>query len=133
MKDLHRDPWLTDRVSTALDAIRYADHAGLETELDLIAFAEDVLTHYSEAQVEKPDPQVTFFYTTDRPHQYTTGPTVTDRDYSNGRSEPIPTLERAKELAEEKRSGVPGSESYVQTTYGCKMEIKTEPRIRGKY
>ena len=44
--ELQDDPWLMNRISDALDAIRHADFAGLETELDLIAFAEDVLERY---------------------------------------------------------------------------------------
>jgi hypothetical protein len=44
---LHKDPWMMQRIGAALDAIRYADREGLETELDLLAFAEDVLAHYA--------------------------------------------------------------------------------------
>lgn len=43
MSDLHKDPWVMQRVATALDAIRYSDREGLETELDLLAFADDLL------------------------------------------------------------------------------------------
>lgn len=47
-RSLHQDPWMMDRISKALDAIRYADAEGLETELDLLAFADDVLDRYAQ-------------------------------------------------------------------------------------
>lgn len=46
---LKDDPWMRDRIAQALDAIRYADREGLETELDLLAFAEDVVARYAGA------------------------------------------------------------------------------------
>lgn len=45
--ELRKDAWMMQRIAQALDAIRHADHEGLETELDLIAFAEDVLARYA--------------------------------------------------------------------------------------
>ena len=49
---LHKDDWMMQRISVALDSIRYADYAGLETELDLLAFAEDVLGHYRQSPAQ---------------------------------------------------------------------------------
>lgn len=46
----HDDPWVMQRVAQALDAIRYADQEGLEAELDLLAFADDILSHYDVIQ-----------------------------------------------------------------------------------
>jgi hypothetical protein len=48
---LHKDPWVMQRVAQALAAIRYADREGLETELDLLAFADDILSHYGVSDV----------------------------------------------------------------------------------
>ena len=53
MSDLHKDPWVMQRVATALDAIRYSDREGLETELDLLAFADDLLAHCEPALRER--------------------------------------------------------------------------------
>lgn len=47
-KELHHDEWLMAQISKTLDAVRNADHEGLETELDMIAFAETVLGHYNK-------------------------------------------------------------------------------------
>jgi len=46
--DLHKDPWVMARVAKTLDATRYADTEGLEAELDLLAFAEDMLARQRE-------------------------------------------------------------------------------------
>lgn len=48
MSDLHKDPWVMARVAKALDAIRHADAEGLEAELDLLAFADDMLDRQRE-------------------------------------------------------------------------------------
>ena len=45
MSDLHKHPWVMRRVNQALDAIRDSESEGRETELDLLAFAEDVLDY----------------------------------------------------------------------------------------
>jgi hypothetical protein len=59
-----------------------------------------------------------FFYTTERPHNKTGyGPTFHLSDPSDG-GKPIPTLERAKELAEDCAAGKPNTAGYVKTTYG---------------
>lgn len=46
--DLHDDEWLMQRISTTIDAVMWAKIMGLEAELDMIAFAEDVLEHYAD-------------------------------------------------------------------------------------
>lgn len=43
---LQHDEWLMKRIDRALEAILYSEREGLETALDFIAFAEDVLNHY---------------------------------------------------------------------------------------
>lgn len=48
MSELHKDPWMMQRVADALDAIRDSDREGRETELDLLAFADDVLERYAK-------------------------------------------------------------------------------------
>ncbi len=73
--------------------------------------------------------KVSFYYTTSTPHQWSSGPTEYNYDFeARG---PIATLERAQELAEGARRGQWGSESFVKTTYGAKIEIETEP-LSGK-
>lgn len=44
--ELHNDPWMMKRIDKALDAIAHSIQTGLETELDLLAFAEDVIERY---------------------------------------------------------------------------------------
>ena len=46
--ELHKDPWMMKRISEALYAIDYALLQGLEAELDLLAFAEDVIERYKQ-------------------------------------------------------------------------------------
>lgn len=46
--ELHHDEWLMQRISTTIDAVVHARVMGLEAELDMIAFAEDVLNHYAD-------------------------------------------------------------------------------------
>lgn len=44
--ELHKDPWMMERLDRALDAISFAIQTGLEAELDMLAFAEDVIERY---------------------------------------------------------------------------------------
>lgn len=46
--ELHNDEWLMHRISEAISSVLYAKVMGLEAELDMIQFAEDVLEHYAE-------------------------------------------------------------------------------------
>lgn len=46
MTDLHNDPWMMRRIDETLEAVEHARCAGLEAELDLLAFAEDVIDRY---------------------------------------------------------------------------------------
>lgn len=48
MDDLHNDEWMMERIARTLDAVREGDKSGLEVELDLLAFAEDVMEHYNK-------------------------------------------------------------------------------------
>lgn len=43
---LNYDEWLGGRIERALEAIRYSEFQGLESALELVAFAEDVLNHF---------------------------------------------------------------------------------------
>ena len=45
-RELHKDPWMMERIQTTLDALEEARLSGLEAELDLLAFAEDVIERY---------------------------------------------------------------------------------------
>jgi hypothetical protein len=49
---LQDDPWMMNRIVKALDSIRYSDFAGLETELELLVFAEDVIDKYGDELAE---------------------------------------------------------------------------------
>lgn len=46
--ELHNDEWLMNRINETISAVLYAKFMGLEAELDMIAFAEDVLEHYAD-------------------------------------------------------------------------------------
>lgn len=46
--ELHHDEWLMRKISDTIDSVLYAKVMGLEAELDMIQFAEDVLEHYAE-------------------------------------------------------------------------------------
>lgn len=56
-----------------------------------------------------------FFYTRDTPHRWSSGPSIVTFEDDGS---PIASLERAKELAQEKTRGKWGDEDFVKTTYG---------------
>jgi hypothetical protein len=62
------------------------------------------------------EPEPRYFYTTDTPHQWSSGPRYHEYDPDvQGR---IASLERAKELAEKAKVGTWGEERFVKTGYG---------------
>lgn len=67
-----------------------------------------------------------YFYTTETPNkfQYRSGPLIEYYDPYTTHFELIPTLERAKELAEDFRHGNPEEKDYVKTTYGVMEEYE---------
>lgn len=76
----------------------------------------------SKIQKSKEDKaQEVFFYTTDTPHQWSSGKNVHESDVMNGYA-PIPDLERAKELALSHQVGRAGEKNYVRVTWGVKHE-----------
>lgn len=60
-----------------------------------------------------------FFYTTDTPHQWSSGATI---HIFNSDWQPIESLEQAKELAEKNCVGSSGQHGYIKTTYGVYYE-----------
>lgn len=69
-------------------------------------------------------PKEEFFYTTDYPHQWTSGADVRTLNPDNG-YRPIETLEEAKELAEKYKVGGYGERRCV-TTYGVRYVYKVD-------
>lgn len=67
--------------------------------------------------------KVKYFYTTDTPYAWSSGPNIF---YFDENMEYISSLDKAKELALEHRSGKPGEEKYIETNYGFMVE--TEPK-----
>ena len=57
-----------------------------------------------------------YFYTTDTPHQWSSGPFMAF--LKPGTFEEIFSLEEAREIAESLRKGRSGQEDYVRTSYG---------------
>lgn len=70
---------------------------------------------YRQVEEEK------FFYSTNTPHQWSSGPTV---HYFNDRHEKITSLEEAKSLALAAQEGQPGMESYVAVSWGTEIALK---------
>lgn len=64
---------MIQRIAQALDAIRYSDQEGLETELDLLAFADDVLAHYAREGLDSILKNVNHGRVRERPHRATPG------------------------------------------------------------
>lgn len=63
-----------------------------------------------------------FFYTTNYPHRWSSGPSVHTRDMETG-FEPIESLERARELAE--KAAVRGwGEDRCETTFGVQYKLR---------
>lgn len=65
-----------------------------------------------------------YFYTTDYPHHWTSGPsvyTLADSTY-----ESLVSLEEAREHAIRHQEGKPGEKDYVATSYGVMFKIDPE-------
>lgn len=69
-------------------------------------------------------PKEEFFYTTDYPHQWSSGPRICTLNPDRG-FRPIESLEEAKELAEKFKVGGWG-ESRCVTTYGVQQIYKVD-------
>lgn len=65
-----------------------------------------------------------FFYTTDTPHQWSSGQKVISYNIAEGRM--IASLEEARELALAARRGRRGYDDYVRTSYGVMYDTEEE-------
>lgn len=62
-----------------------------------------------------------FFYTTDTPHEWSSGPTVHTLNADRGFKR-IESLEEAEELARKAQKGEPGYSGHVRVAWGVKFE-----------
>lgn len=72
------------------------------------------MVNYDETEQEK------FFYTTNTPYQWSSGPVIV---YSDDKGKAIVSLEQAKVLALQHHSGVPGTKDYVAVSWGTVTEL----------
>lgn len=67
-----------------------------------------------------PELRTIFFYTTETPHRWSSGPSM-HRMNNDGKY--ISSLEEAEALAREEQSGLPGQENYVKVSWGTTTEL----------
>lgn len=121
LKDGERNGRSLDKCSGAV--VQYADHHGTRVWIK----AEDGLNYaYPEDSlvlIERiaPEPVPSYFYTTDTPHQWSSGARILWYDPEEGGR--IASLERAKELARKYTVGTWGEERFVKTTYGVSYDL----------
>lgn len=70
------------------------------------------------------NPKAEYFYTTDNPHQWSSGPTMSTLNPDKGYVK-IESLEEAKELAEKFKVGGYGDRRCV-TTYGVQYRVNEQ-------
>lgn len=64
-----------------------------------------------------------FFYTTDTPHQWSSGPSVHTMWFDEDKKmHTLTSIDEAREAARRARKGKWGEEKYVKTTYGVTFE-----------
>lgn len=75
-------------------------------------------------EFEEPKIEQEFYYTTDHPHQWSSGPTY---HYWNKNGSLISSIEEAKEMAEAAYVGGHG-DNHCSTTYGVKIACKVKEK-----